>query len=76
MKFETLRDMIVETLGCSAELVKPEASLAEDLGADSLAAMELIMALEEASGITVSEEDAVRLKTVGDILAFLEQAKR
>ena len=45
MEFEKVRDIIVETLGCDAEAVTPAASLADDLGADSLAAVELVMAL-------------------------------
>ena len=44
MEFEKVRDIIVETLGCDAEAVTPTASLADDLGADSLAAVELVMA--------------------------------
>ena len=59
MEFEKVRDIIVETLGCDAEAVTPTASLADDLGADSLAAVELVMALEEAVGISIAEEDAV-----------------
>ena len=58
MEFEKVRDIIVETLGCDAEAVTPTASLADDLGADSLAAVELVMALEEAAGISIAEEDA------------------
>lgn len=50
MEFEKVRDIIVETLGCEADQVTPEASLADDLGADSLASVELVMALEEATG--------------------------
>ena len=58
MEFEKVRDIIVETLGCDTEAVTPTASLADDLGADSLAAVELVMALEEAAGISIAEEDA------------------
>lgn len=75
MEFEAVRGIIVETLGCEAEKVTPEASLAEDLGADSLAAVELVMALEEASGITIEDADVEKLKTVGDIIAYLEEHK-
>ena len=57
MTFEEMRDIIVETLSCDAEDVTMEATLAEDLGADSLAAVELSMALEEASGVTIEDED-------------------
>ena len=75
MEFEKVRDIIVETLGCEAEQVTPEASLADDLGADSLAAVELVMALEEASGITIADADVEGLKTVEDILKYLEAHK-
>lgn len=75
MEFENVRDVIVDTLGCDPAAVTPEASLAEDLGADSLAAVELIMALEEAAGITIAEEDAASLKTVGDIMTYLAEHK-
>ena len=73
MEFEKVRDIIVETLGCDAEAVTP--SLADDLGADSLAAVELVMALEEAVGISIAEEDAANLKTVGDIMTYLAAHK-
>lgn len=71
MKFETVRDVIVETLGCEAEQVVPEARLTEELGADSLASVELVMALEEATGLTIEEEAMARIKTVGDIMNHL-----
>ena len=48
---------------------------ADDLGADSLAAVELVMALEEAAGISIAEEDAANLKTVGDIMTYLAAHK-
>ena len=75
MEFEKVRNIIVETLGCEEEQVTPEASLADDLGADSLAAVELVMALEEASGITIEDADVEGLKTVGDIVKYLEAHK-
>ena len=75
MEFEKVRDIIVETLGCEAEQVTLEASLADDLGADSLAAVELVMALEEASGITIDDADVESLKTVDDIMKYLEAHK-
>lgn len=75
MEFEKVRDIIVETLACDAEQVTPEARLAEDLGADSLASVELVMALEEAFGISVDDADLPNLKTVGDILAYFEARK-
>ena len=75
MEFEKVRDIIVETLGCDAEEVTPEASLSDDLGADSLAAVELVMALEDATGLSIAEEDAANLKTVSDILTYLATHK-
>lgn len=75
MEFEKVRDIIVETLGCEAEQVTPEASLSDDLGADSLAAVELVMALEEATGVTIADADVESLKTVGDIMRYLEAHK-
>lgn len=72
MKFEQLRDIIVDTLGCDAEAVTPEASLTNDLAADSLAIMELVMALEEAAGIKIDDSELPDLKTVADIAAYLE----
>ena len=72
MEFEKVRDIIVETLGCDAEAVTPTASLADDLGADSLAAVELVMALEEAAGISIAEEEYASLRTVEDIVDFIE----
>jgi acyl carrier protein len=72
MEFEKVRDIIVETLGCEVEQVTLEASLADDLGADSLAAVELVMALEEAAGISIDDGDAAKLKTVADIMNYLQ----
>ena len=75
MEFEKVRDIIVETLGCEAEQVTLDASLTDDLSADSLASVELVMALEEATGLSIAEEDAANLKTVGDILTYLAAHK-
>ena len=72
MEFEQVRDIIVETLGCDAEAVTPAASLADDLGADSLAAVELSMALEEEFGVTIADEELPNMKTVGDLVKYLE----
>ena len=75
MTFEEMRDIIVETLSCDAEDVTMEATLAEDLGADSLAAVELSMALEEAFGVTIEDDDLPNMKTVGDLMAYIESHK-
>ena len=71
MEFEKVRDIIVETLGCDAEQVTLTASLADDLGADSLAAVELSMALEEEFDVTIADEDLPNLKTVGDLYNYM-----
>ena len=75
MSFEQVRDVIVETLACEADQVTMEARLAEGLGADSLASVELVMALEEATGVTISDDELPNLKTVGDIVKYLEAHK-
>lgn len=71
MEFEKLRDIMVETLGCEPEQVTLQASLHDDLGADSLASMELVMALEDETGIHFEDEDVANYKTVGDIVNYL-----
>ncbi|HJA62807.1 MAG TPA: acyl carrier protein [Candidatus Intestinimonas stercoravium] len=70
--FEQVRDVIVDTLGCDAEAVTMEASLVDDLEADSLDAVELNMALEEALGFAIDDEELKNMKTVGDIVKYLE----
>ena len=70
--FEQVRDVIVDTLGCDAEAVTMEASLVDDLEADSLSAVELNMALEEALGFAIDDEELKNMKTVGDIVKYLE----
>ena len=70
--FEQVRDVIVDTLGCDAEDVTMEASLVDDLEADSLDAVELNMALEEALGFAIDDEELKNMKTVGDIVKYLE----
>lgn len=71
MEFEQVRDIIVETLGCDAEQVTMDASLADDLGADSLASVELVMALEEAFDIEIPDEAAEGIATVQDAVDFI-----
>lgn len=75
MEFEKVRDVIVETLACEAEQVTMEARLSEDLGADSLASVELVMALEEATGVSIDDEELPNLKTVSDIVKYLQNHK-
>ncbi|MGB0143880.1 MAG: acyl carrier protein [Akkermansiaceae bacterium] len=72
---EKVTEIIVEQLGVSADQVKPESKMIEDLGADSLDAVELVMAVEEEFGIEVPDEEAEKLVSVGDIIAHVEKAE-
>ncbi|BDS08826.1 acyl carrier protein [Oceaniferula spumae] len=69
-----VKDIIVEQLGVSADQVKPEAKFIEDLGADSLDTVELVMAFEEEFGIEVPDEDAEKLQSVGDVVSYVTKA--
>ncbi len=69
---DKVKDIIVERLGVNKEQVTPEASLIEDLGADSLDTVELVMAFEEEFGESIPDEDAEKLKKVGDIIEYLK----
>ncbi|MBT8037863.1 MAG: acyl carrier protein [Akkermansiaceae bacterium] len=69
-----VKDIIVEQLGVSADQVKPEAKFIEDLGADSLDTVELVMAFEEEFGIEVPDEDAEKLQSVGDVVTYVNGA--
>ena len=72
---EKVTEIIVVQLGVSADQVKPESKMIEDLGADSLDAVELVMAVEEEFGIEVPDEEAEKLVSVGDIVAHVEAAQ-
>jgi len=69
---EKVRDIIVEQLGVNAEQVTQEASFIEDLGADSLDTVELVMAFEEEFGAEIPDEDAEKLTTVGAVITYLK----
>ena len=71
MDFEKVRALVAETLNCDLDKVTMEASMADDLGADSLAAVELSMALEEEFDVTIADEDLPNLKTVGDLYNYM-----
>ncbi len=64
--------IIEEQLGVDADRVKPEASFIDDLGADSLDIVELVMAMEEEFDIEIPDEDAEKLRTVQDVMKYLE----
>ena len=71
--YDRLKKIVVEQLGVDEEEVKPEASFVDDLNADSLDLVELIMSLEEEFGMEISDEDAEKIKTVGDAQEYVEE---
>lgn len=68
---DRVKEIIVEQLGVNAEQVVTEAKFIEDLGADSLDTVELVMAFEEEFGVEVPDEDAEKLQTVGNVVDYL-----
>ena len=68
-----VKEIIVQQLGVDAEKVTPEASFVDDLGADSLDVVELVMAFEEEFGVEIPDEAAEKIATVKDALEFLKQ---
>jgi acyl carrier protein len=68
-----VKDIIINELGVEAEKVTPDASFVEDLGADSLDTVELVMAFEEEFGIEIPDEDAEKMQTVGDAIEYIKQ---
>ena len=70
---EKVKEIIVEQLGVNPEQVTPNASFIEDLGADSLDTVELVMAFEEEFSVEVPDEDAEKLQTVGDVIRYIQE---
>jgi acyl carrier protein len=68
-----VKEIIINELGVEPEKVTSEASFVEDLGADSLDTVELVMAFEEEFGIEIPDEDAEQLQTVGDAIRYLQE---
>jgi acyl carrier protein len=73
--FDEVKEVIVEQLNVSPEEVKPESKFVEDLGADSLDVVELIMALEEKFEIQIPDSEAEKIQTVKDIVDYIEKNK-
>ena len=69
---EKVKDIIVEELGVERDKLTPDASFMEDLGADSLDTVELVMAFEKEFDIDIPDEEAEKLRTVGDALKYLQ----
>jgi len=72
---DRVKDIIVDQLGVNAEQVNPEAKFIEDLGADSLDTVELVMAFEEEFEIEVPDEEAEKLQSVGDVINYVKKAQ-
>ena len=69
---DQIKQIIAEQLGVKQEEIKPESSFVNDLGADSLDIVELVMALEEEFGVEIPDEDAEKMVTVGDAMRYIE----
>jgi len=69
---EKVKDIIAEQLGVKKEEIKPESSFVDDLGADSLDTVEVVMALEEEFGIEIPDEDAEKITTVGEAVKYID----
>ncbi|MCD6584070.1 MAG: acyl carrier protein [Candidatus Omnitrophota bacterium] len=70
---ERVKEIIAEQLGVKKEEIKPESSFVDDLGADSLDTVEIVMALEEEFGIEIPDEDAEKMATVGEAIKYIEE---
>jgi acyl carrier protein len=70
---QKVKEIIMERLGVSEEKITPEASFINDLGADSLDTVELMMELEEAFGVSIEDEEAEKLQTVKDAVEYLQK---
>jgi len=70
--FDKVKEVIVDQLSVEEDDVVEEASFVDDLGADSLDIVELVMALEESFGVSIPDEEAEGIKTVGDAVAYIE----
>ena len=72
---QRVKDIIVEQLGVNPDQVTPDAKFIEDLGADSLDTVELVMALEEEFGNEIPDEQAEKLQSVGDVIKYIEEVR-
>jgi acyl carrier protein len=73
--FERVKKIIVERLGVDEDQVTPEASFKDDLGADSLDVVELVMELEDEFDLEISDEEAEKITNVGEVVAYIEAQK-
>ncbi len=70
---EKVKDIVVEQLGVNRDEITPEASFIDDLGADSLDTVELVMALEEEFGLEIPDEEAEKIATVGQAIDYIKK---
>ena len=73
--FEEFKAIVVEQLKVEEAIVKPESKFTEDLNADSLDVVELVMAIEEKFGVEIPDNEAEKIKTVGDVVSYIETHK-
>lgn len=73
--FEKLKAIAVDQIGIDEELVKPESDIIKDLGLDSLDIVDMLMSVEETFGVTIDDGDVAEMKTVADVVRFIENAK-
>ena len=73
--FEEVKAIVVEQRNVEEAIVKPESKFTEDLNADSLDVVELVMAIEEKFGVEIPDNEAEKIKTVGDVVSYIESHK-
>ena len=73
--FEEVKAIVVEQLNVEEAIVKPESKFTEDLNADSLDVVELVMAIEVKFGVEIPDNEAEKIKTVGDVVSYIESHK-
>ena len=73
MEFEKIKEILIEQLGVGEDEISMDSSLTDDLGADSLDLVEMVMALEQEFDVEISDEDAEKMKTVGDAVNFIKE---
>ena len=76
MEFEKLQQIIADVLNMDVDEITPDTTFVDDLGADSLDIFQIIMGIEEEFGIEIPQEEAEKIVTVGDAIAYIENAKK
>ena len=76
MVLEKVVDLVAEQLGVDKKIIRPESNIIEDLGADSLDVIEMLLTLEDEFGITIPDDKINQIKTVGQIVELIEESKK